>query len=586
MVGCELRSRHFPLSDRPDSVIQSGHGATTTKHYSRMKCAMVGHTAHLHASSTSRSAKTGIWEGGPDAHVPSVGPTRSRWIDAAVFVTLAAISTSLVCATAARRPLWYDELMTLHMVSAPDVASFWRMLVGGTDLNPPLHHLTVRAVTSFLGYGPLALRVPSIAGFGLMAVCLYAIMRRHVGRAAACVALLFPFTTRAYWYAFEARPYGLMMGFCALAFFCWQSAAADRRRTLALVGLMLSLAAAISTHFYTVFVFLALASGELARTLSRRRLDLAVWAAFGVGALPLGLFGPVIASARSRSTDFWSRPSMTKCFDFYSWLISTEAIFPLLVLGLVSICLATLTRPTQAQPGETGDKSSRKMPIHECVALVAFTLIPVFTHVVALTVTNAFVERYALTAVIGLSAMTSLFLDWRPRGKMAALVPAVVFLFWVAFVQVIVCRRVTSERDAYALLSRELAHADGEQLPIVVADARDYLQLRYKAAEPLAGRLMFARGVPGSPAEASSAGEIERLGRWVPLVIDDLAALEKAHPRFLVYGRCDSGLVTSLADPGSGAVVTARGPELYLVQGPRQDISTVRLQHNETPVAE
>ncbi len=456
MVGCELRSRHFPLFKKPNSVIQARQGRDTNE------APLTDEMRHVWpASSLAGIVPAPFCDEGPSG-------IRIRRRGTIVGPITPPADRTGCCRHAdgnLARARVRDRRSPAALVRRAHDSSYGicarrgfvlRMLVGGTDLNPPLHHLTVRAVTPFLGYGPLALRVPSIAGFGLMAVCLYAIMRRHVGRAAACVALLLPFTTRAYWYAFEARPYGLMMGFSALALFCWQSAAADRRRTLALVGLMLSLAAAISTHFYTVFVFLALASGELARTLARRRLDLAVWAAFGLGALPLGLFIPVIASARSRSIGFWSQPSMTKCFDFYSWLISTEAIFPLVVLGLVSVCLATLARPVPNRPGPTDDKSPRKMPIHECVALVAFTLIPVFTHVVALTITHAFVERYALTAVIGLSAMTALFFDWRPRGKMAALVPAVVFLFWVAFVQVIVCRRVTSERDAYALLSREL----------------------------------------------------------------------------------------------------------------------------------
>ena len=117
----------------------------------------------------------------------------------------------------------------------------------------------MRATTFLLGRGPLALRLPSIAGFALMLFCLYRIAQRRIGTATAWVAVLFPFTTRGYWYAVEARPYGLMMGFSALALWCWQVATAEQARRYALLGLTLSLAAAISTHFYTALVFLALA---------------------------------------------------------------------------------------------------------------------------------------------------------------------------------------------------------------------------------------------------------------------------------------------------------------------------------------
>jgi hypothetical protein len=406
---------------------------------------------------------------------------RTLWL---LFIgSMTVVSAVLACATAARRPLWYDELMTYHLVCQPDLSTFWRALSDGTDLNPPLHHLAARAVTTLLGRGPLTLRLPSMVGFGLMIGCLYAIVCRRGGSAAACVALLLPFTTRAYRYAFEARPYGLMMGFSALALYCWQTAAADRRRSLALVGLALSLAAAISTHFYTVLVFLCLALGELVRTGSRRRLDFAIWFAFAVGALPLAFFLPVIAAARARTDDFWGQPSLTKCFDFYSWLISTEALFPLLVLSLVSICMVRFARRQPNQPDQAIGDSVKGLPSHEWAAIVAFTMIPLFLHVMALTVTNAFTERYALPAVIGISVLVALQVDWRGRGRRAALVPALLLVVWVGFVQVLVYRRVSTERDAYSRLARDLERADRSDLPIVVADARDYLQLLYLAAD-------------------------------------------------------------------------------------------------------
>jgi uncharacterized membrane protein len=507
-------------------------------------------------------------------------------LNSAILISMTLGSAVLACATAARRPIWYDELMTYHLVSQPDFSTFWAALKGGFDLNPPIYHLSVRALAPLLGHGTLALRLPSMVGFALMIACLFAIARPRVGAAAACVASLLPFTTRAYQYAFEARPYGFMMGFSALALYCWLAAAGDRRRPIALLGLTLSLAAAISSHLYSVVVFLALGLGELARTVSRRRLDPAMCSAFVLGALPLAIFYPVIAAARGRADDSWSAPSLTKCFDFYSWLISAEAIFPLIVLGLVSICLARMARRPALQVDQVSVDSARSIPVHECVAIVAFVLIPILTHILALTVTNAFTERYALPAVIGISLMAGVLVDWRARGRTAALVPALVLLCWAPFVQVLVYRRVANERDAYSLLSRQLERGDRGRLPILVADARDYLQLHYRAPEPLASRLIFVRGVAGSKIESSAAGEIERLGHWVDLKIDDLTLVQQAHPRFLVFGPPDSGLVTSLEKSDSAAVVTAQGPEFYLVYTSSRDINTADLQGGTIPNGE
>jgi hypothetical protein len=148
----------------------------------------------------------------------------------------------------------------------------------------------------------------------------------------------------------------------------------------------------------------------------------------------------------------------------------------------------------------------------------------------------------------------------------AALVPALILLCWVPFVQVLVYRRVAMERDACSLLQRELEHENEADLPILVANATDYLQLHHKAPKPLASRLHFPRDAAMSRVESSSAGEIERLGHWVDLSIDNLASIRQACPQFLVFGSSSSGLVKRLEAPGSGAMVIARGPELFLVQ--------------------
>ena len=168
--------------------------------------------------------------------------------------------------------------------------------------------------------------------------------------------------------------------------------------------------------------------------------------------------------------------------------------------------------------------------------------------------------------------MTAFMVDWRARGRIAALLPALVLVIWVGFVQALVYRACTRERDAYSLLSRGLERVDETPLPIVIADARDYLQVNFKAPGPLKSRLVFARGAAVSRAESSSAREIETLGHWVPLAIGNLAELRAAHSRFLVFALADSGLVSSLEKSDSGATVTTRGPELYLVERTRKTV--------------
>ena len=163
-----------------------------------------------------------------------------------------------------------------------------------------------------------------------------------------------------------------------LALLCWQTAADGRRRPLALLGLRVSLAAAISTHFYTVFVFLCLALGELARIVSRRRWDPAIWAAFAAGALPLLLFRPIIVAARSRSARFLEPAQPDEVLrllllaHFHRGHLSAARLRPR--LGQSGAGRA----PAPARDRPTATDAISAMPLHEFVAFVAFTLIPIF----------------------------------------------------------------------------------------------------------------------------------------------------------------------------------------------------------------
>ena len=56
------------------------------------------------------------------------------------------------------------------------------------------------------------------------------------------VAMLFPLSTHIYYYASEARGYGLVMGFTAMAVLTWLMATEPRRRAVFLPLLAVSLA--------------------------------------------------------------------------------------------------------------------------------------------------------------------------------------------------------------------------------------------------------------------------------------------------------------------------------------------------------
>ena len=152
--------------------------------------------------------------------------------------------------------------------------------------------------------------------------------------------------TTAFPYSYEARPYALVVGFGALALLSWQSIALDRRRAVWIPCLALSLAATVSSHYYGLLVLFPFAAGESARTLRRRRIDVAIWASMVVAVVPLAFHLPLLSAGAAYSGAFWSPPQWVNLPDFYQDLL-TPALVPLIAI-LVVTSLLVQSRGTAA----------------------------------------------------------------------------------------------------------------------------------------------------------------------------------------------------------------------------------------------
>src|SRR5580658_7440874 len=156
-----------------------------------------------------------------DAQRMSASLDRGRFAVLFVFTALYALGAML---HARGKPFWYDEIFTVMAASAPSAAATWSS-AQQVDAAPPLTHLLTHFAVSWFGRGEIAARLPEIAGFWIFCLCLYCFVRRRLGIFYGLAALLLPVATQAYDYAYEARAYGLVLGFCGLMLVCWQAAA-------------------------------------------------------------------------------------------------------------------------------------------------------------------------------------------------------------------------------------------------------------------------------------------------------------------------------------------------------------------------
>jgi 4-amino-4-deoxy-L-arabinose transferase-like glycosyltransferase len=295
-----------------------------------------------------------------------------------------------------------DELFTLYIARLPHFRDVWAALATGTEQTPPLFYAVTRADIFLFGTSGLALRLPELLAFALMCVCLYHIVARRTSAAYGFLALLFPFMTTAFNYVFEARAYALVLAFSAFGLLCWLWAAEGRRRALVLIALAVSMAAAISCHYYAVLSLFPLGLGEVVRSFRRKRIDVGVWLALGLSLSPLVVFLPLIESARKFAPNFWAKPRWSSMAYFYEHFLLTPSAVPLLAVFL-AVAVYNAFRRSGAEGVETRTRAC--IPLHEMAGAAGYLLIPVVGVILAKTVVGAFSDRYALPAVIGLSVI-------------------------------------------------------------------------------------------------------------------------------------------------------------------------------------
>jgi len=386
------------------------------------------------------------------------------------------------------------------------------------------------------------------------------------------VAMIFPSITGAIEYAYEARPYGLVLGFSALALLCWQYAAEIPRRVLPLMGLCVSLAAAVSCHYYAVLVFLPLFTGELVRSITKKQVDIPLWTALIMGLFPLALFFPLIKAAGTYSGAFWATPKWTNMIGFYNTLLVPSALALFAITILVGAILSVRSTPTKSRPG-----SFRRIPVHELVAVSAFALLPAITVLVAEVLHGAFNLRYVLPALIGLSILLAWSLSKafnNTTGAGLAIVMALLVLSGVNGLKLYTNLRADLE-DRLSNYRFLQANAAGD-IPVVIAGPHMFFEASHYLSHDLAkdskSRLVYLADKQ-SALQSTGTDTVERglltLKQWAPLEVRDFHQFCAAHKEFLVYAYPSpfEWLLEELIKEGRIVVVKARNGEqlLFLV---------------------
>jgi 4-amino-4-deoxy-L-arabinose transferase-like glycosyltransferase len=468
--------------------------------------------------------------------VTSIGTAIERRGRLLLALLLAAVAAGTLL-LADRKPLWNDELFTLYISRLPGLDEMWSELATGVEQTPLSFYVATRVSLDVFGGGTVAIRLPELLGFLLMSACVFLFVERRSSALYGLIAAIFPLATIAYGYAYEARAYGLVLGFAAAALVCWQIAAeGGPRRRLAALGTAVALAAAVGSHYYAALIVIPLLVGEAVRWTARRRVDWLVLASFCGALVPLAAFAPLILEARDYSTTFWARPTWHAAWRFYPDSLMDRALGVVVAGAAIVVGLATWRsrrgsrRATPALP-----------PRHELAALVTLALLPFMGVAAGKLATGAFTDRYVLSAILAFAILLALAAWWADAG-----VPILGVCLLALLVVFAVGRFADRRQDAVAdaeAQEQALAFLDGHRAaaaPIVVASPHDFFELSHRADRSGGPRLVYLAD-PGLAQRFLETDAVELgvvgMQRVAPLDVRRYRRFVAAHPRFVVYGR-------------------------------------------------
>ncbi|MGI8771266.1 MAG: glycosyltransferase family 39 protein [Acidobacteriaceae bacterium] len=494
----------------------------------------------------------------------------SAWTTTLGVAVVSLVYFGFMFLRASQKPFWLDELFTIYLCRLPDFKSTWTAVAHGADFNPPLFYLLTRGAERLFGEGMIATRLPEMVGVWLFGVCLFFFVARRAGRLAGCIAGIFPFFTLAQYYAYEARPHGITLGWCGLALVCWQRTAQERFRRWWLAGFGLSLIGALMTHVYAVYLVFPFAAVELYSLLLRKRSRPGAratdWSIVSVIALALALaiavYLPMFRTFRILLPGGLSALHGVIPLFFVNVLGSANVVL-LLALGLFA-----LGRRAPAEPGS----ATSHVPDREVVLLTAFACIPVLGWIGCKFSHGPFFDRYFLSSLTGYACFLGLASSRignsgignpsrRARPWIAQALAVSMFVLMVGELGLAVRERML--RDSFSLVEpaskitfsrtprdpmsrdRVLRDLDARE-DILVTEQLHYIYLFRYAPAAVVQHLYF-----GAPAEGDFYRvSYDRLARWAHLDMKTtaFAPFLATHNRFLVYGSADGTFAPECGD--------------------------------------
>jgi hypothetical protein len=459
-----------------------------------------------------------------------------------VLLVQVALYFAAAFALAAIKPFWFDELITFNIARQQSPSAIWHLLLRAADPNPPLSHIFTALSMHFFGSSEIAVRLPAICAGAITIVCIYEFLLRRLPAVFAASGVFFYLTTHAFDYAYESRSYSYMICFSVAALLAWRWTHESRRQGLAALLLAAALAGAVSSNYYGVLIFFAIAAAELVSTVERRGIAWRVWLALTAGAIPMIAYLPLIHAAEARFSPFaWNKPYPEFMVDAYSQMLETSVWLALAAVNSVVVILIY----------ERIHLGVRRTPILRLPEFVAVSVVagfPVIGYLMSLTRGGMLSPRCVIAFCIGVSIAVAISaFKLIGRSALASLLFLLATFCWFAYHAGDIAGDYSNQRQALDRIMVMLP----SQGTIVVPDSLLATTLHFYAPPPLARRVVFAMDLPAIrkyKREDSPEQNLAAAPQIYSVPIVPLDEFQQDHPVYYILGPDDNWLLQELRD--------------------------------------
>jgi hypothetical protein len=466
-----------------------------------------------------------------------------------LFILLAVGLCSLLHAVS--NPFWYDEICTIVVCRLSSASEIWKALNHAADTNPPFYYLVARFTRQLIPEDHLGYRVPSILGLMGTITCIYFILSRRTNRLAALVGATFVLCTPLADYAYEARPYSLMIACISCAILAWQRIEDSRLYAFLLA---ISLAAAVSLHYYAVLVFPVFMAGETSVWIFHRRFRAGAWASIVAGALPILVFSKLLLKLRQYyGQNFWAHPSFRQIVSTDSWLFNMAGNWGLVIVIGVSAVILYYSLNITAAPIQPGHKEGecKVLPIEERVLILMLLWLPLMAIAVAKIGHGGMTARYMMPTILGGALALGYLTGKMPRAAVTLLLVLLMMYYALSSFAVLNSALTGTLLKPRIAASHEMqtivVENDDSGLPVVISNGIRYLSMTYYTPAS-SSRIFYSIADPAAALRysANKSDSVDlallQLRQYFPLQVEEYDGFVSRHREFLLVTDPAGGL--------------------------------------------